>query len=297
LYETGAGALQENEANKLAEESANLLTFSDVATGVFTVPSDLTATVGSQFTEWAVAGTVTATDGELGRVDHDLGVSAGSFVTNVLSVAYNASTLFDASQVMNVTGDFTFGSWYFDDEFDAAVPTPATCASSDVALTLNTAKDTASTAGTFDVTAANYTLCAILDGDETALKGPYAATLVDDALTGSLGSIVYDTTTIEVPYITTNTSYNQRLYIVNTGVDALYTISFYTEDGIMAGDMYTGTAEEGEVTMLRVADIVELTGGTRAAAVIEIEQTDSDVFASTQVVNKATGGTDTVKLN
>ena len=115
----------------------------------------------------------------------------------------------------------------------------------------------------------------------------------------SLGTIAYDTTSITLPYISTFADYNQRIYINNKGATAAYySTTFDTESGTTAaaGASGTGTIAAGEIAMIKVSDLVTLTGGTRAAAVIEIEAAAADIEATTQIINLSDGGTDTLTL-
>ena len=294
LFETGAGAVNELDAAELVDSSANMVVFADASTGVYTSADTLTATVASQFKAWELENNIaTATVGELGTIDHNLGIATGTFV-QASGASFDADDLFStSSQDITISGDFSFG------DFDLGQA--GNCGSlEDGTPVINDDEDEA-VFTISNITADDYTLCVTLDGTtDVALKGSYEGELATDDLVGALGTIVYDTTTIEVPYVSTFDGVNQRIYIVNDGSSsALYTITFITEDGVeaTATAAATGTAAGDEVTMLKVSDLVTLTGGTRAAATIEIEATDADVSASTQIVNRSTGGTDTVVLN
>jgi hypothetical protein len=146
-----------------------------------------------------------------------------------------------------------------------------------------------------------WAFCLTLDGTtDVAAKGEYTITLDDQDVTNTIGRIIFDTTTVEVPYLTTFSSYNQRLYIVNRGSrDALYTISYTTEGAATATPLAasTGTVPAGEVLALKATDIVELTGRTRTAATVEVEAVDADISVASQSVNLDDGSTDTVVHN
>ena len=172
-------------------------------------------------------------------------------------------------------------------------------------LKLNAAK----TAGTSTVTilAANSTLCNVIDG-KTAIPvsgyslginyTPFTGTTGAVDFTGvSLGSVGRNGTSDNINYLTTFSSYNQRVYITNRGlVDATYAFTFQSEDGVTAtaGTAATGTSKAGTVLALKAADIVTLAGKTRTAVSLAIVGTPSLFSVSTQQVNLANGATDTI---
>ena len=81
--------------------------------------------------------------------------------------------------------------------------------------------------------------------------------MTDQAAPVSIGSITYDTTTVEAPYITTYEGYNQRIFIDNRGgVAAYYSTTFTTEDGVTAtaGTAATGTFPANTISVVKVSD-------------------------------------------
>ena len=113
----------------------------------------------------------------------------------------------------------------------------------------------------------------------------------------SLGSVIRNGTTDNINYLTTFSSYNQRVYITNRAlVDATYAFTFQTEDGVTAtaGTAATGTSKAGTVLALKASDIVTLTGKTRTAATLSIVGAAAVFDISTQQVNLSNGATDTI---
>ena len=148
---------------------------------------------------------------------------------------------------------------------------------------------------------ADVYFCVTLAADDVIAKGAYSAAMsVNTDITGAIGSIKYDTTTIEVPYITTYDGYNQRIFIDNRGsTAAYYSTTFTTESGVTAaaGASGTGTLPANTMSVVKVADLVTLTGGTRGSATMEIEAQSSSIFVTSQIVDLGTGVTDTQSLH
>jgi hypothetical protein len=149
---------------------------------------------------------------------------------------------------------------------------------------------------------AGVSLCVTVDGVAVIARDAVGYTITtdeNDDLAFTVGSVVYDTSNITIPYITTFSDYNQRVYILNNGTaDAKYSTTFQTETGTTAtaGTMATGTVPGNTLMVLKATDIVTFTGTTRGAAVIEIEAGKSSIEATTQTVNSSDGSTDTLVL-
>ncbi len=117
--------------------------------------------------------------------------------------------------------------------------------------------------------------------------------------TAALGSITRSGTTIQVPYVTTFSDYNQRLILVNRGsASAPYTISFTKEAGVTttAGAAATGTLAANETKVIKASDIVTIDGSTRTAATVVVTAPSSNIDAAITQVNLSDKSTDTVKL-
>ena len=152
-------------------------------------------------------------------------------------------------------------------------------------------------------------LCVAVDGETpipetepytatTAYKGIPNAAFPPQGGTYELAKIRRDGTTYNIPYLTTFSEYNQRFSIVNYGSKAVaYTFEFHSEEGVTTAD---GMQAQGELpvgqTVLKTSDIVEITGGNRAAARLNIVAAGGTTSAAVQQVNLETRGVDTVYL-
>lgn len=296
-YDDAADAV--NQTGVLYSDSKAFTNVASVVTGDITNAAVSVATVGSNFKAFTTASgsAFSTTVGKVGELDTADYLTPGSVDND--GVAIQLTSLINQNQAVAVEGDFSFGTWVLRDNLDCD-PTGAT----DVALSINTAKTVATSAVT-DVTTAPLAVCvtvpAVAANTPAIKKGSYSLEILEDELEGALGSIQYNTVSVDVPYITTFAAYNQRLYIVNNGnQDALYTMSFTSEDGTTATPAAgaTGIVPAGEMVALKATDVVTLSGATtRTSAVIEIEAEDADITAASQSVNLETGGTDTVVLN
>jgi hypothetical protein len=212
-----------------------------------------------------------------------------------VSVLVAASDVYTATAAAIVTGDLSFGAWHMSVADDCS-----TAASAANTLVINAAGNSAVVPDLNYVT--GQSLCVTVDG--VAVIGRDAAGYVittdeNDDFAATVGSVVYDTSNITVPYLTTFSGYNQRIYILNTGkADANYTTTFQTEVGTTAEDgvKASGTVAAGSMLVIKASDMVTFTGTTRGGAVIEIEADDLDIQATSQTVNKTDAGTDTLVL-
>jgi len=295
LYEMAADAV--NETNPLSAADSPIAAVVSGSTGDFTESNDAVATVAAGFTAWdfGFAGTsaISATLNILGQTDPaDILNGATYTLAGALTVVGDYIT---AGQDITLTGDVAVGAFDLD--------STATCAGTGaehVALVAD-ATDTSATATVVGADVALWVcveLAAIAAGELIA-KGAYTLTLDTDTLTNTIGSVVYDTTTVEIPYITTFEGYNQRIFIDNRGgTDAFYTTSFTTESTVTAagGTGSTGTVPANTIMTIKAVDLVTFTGGTRGAATVEIEAQGTDIWATTQIVDLDLGNTDTLLL-
>jgi hypothetical protein len=302
LYETALEAVNADTSQSLKTACQDFAELGSAYTGTFATGADATSTVASTFTKFdgAAGAATTATVGTIDATD-----AGGILVPNVLdatSTPVTALALIDAtltvpgSQDVQFDGDFSFGVWTVETA-PACDGTGAVTIAPDVSGTFGTlaALPTATLVGN------PWYVCVNVDGTETINKSSYSVTLVDSALSNDLGRIKYDTTSIEVPYLTTFADYNQRIYLINKGlVDAEYSMTWITEAGTDAEDGFkaTGGVPAESMIAIKATDAVTLTGDTtRTAAIIEVEGVDANIQAATQSVNLSTGGTDTVVLN
>lgn len=214
-----------------------------------------------------------------------------------------------ASTAVVVSGDFSFGTWTFDDQADCAGTSLDPVVSEDF-TTLTTDLTVPNNIDNF--VGDTLWVCVQVDEDEDTInESTYSWTTVPVAITNgvntpgalgaSLGSITRNGTTVNIPYLTTFADYNQRLVIVNRGATvADYTITFTTEDGTTAtaDTAATGSVQPDEVLSLRVSDIVDITGSTtRTAATLVVVAPSANIDVATNQVNLEDGSTDTVVYN
>jgi len=291
------------EANKaagtpVATYSKQIINFSPGLKRTATAKSP-TAEVSGSFKKYLnTAGTAQVLVGQLGSVSHTVNTShlAATGAATILANLYAPATT-----AVTVTGDLSNGTWWFAASGCAGSAAPP----AGDQLTLNAAKTSGTTTGS--ILDAKNALCNVTDGVVEIPKSAYLMGLVyAKGITGSngaaagvgvaLGSVKRNGTSNRINYLTTFSGYNQRVYINNRGTaDATYTFTFQTEAGTtaVAGTAATGTSKAGELLVLKAADIVTLTGKTRAAASLAIVGTPANFSIATQQVNISSGGTDT----
>jgi hypothetical protein len=296
LYETGAGAVNELSTALLVTQTATAVEFDTASTGEFSDGNVVTATVASGFTEFEIDAAVdtTATLATLSDIDVSNLVEAGTI--NPDGTAFGVGDLIDVTADLVISGDFSVGAFTVSEGTCAVPANPAT-------VTVNDDDDEATVVTANDLDAAALVFCLDVSGiaaDEVIERGEYTVEIDDEDIEDGAGEVEFDTTTVDIPFVTTFSSYNQRFYIVNnSNSDALYSFSFVGEDGVTftAGSAATGTAPANQVTLIRSTDLVTITGRTRIAAVLDVELTQDDVSVATQIINLSNGGTDTVVLS
>jgi hypothetical protein len=286
-------------ANALTSKSADLTTFvaGSAATAGLTA-TNTTATVASDFRKFengagiSVAANTAVTS--LGSFTAT-GIVGATATKDLAGNTADKDDFLTAAQDITITGDVSQAT-FFSDTAAACDETAA------IACTANTAK----TACTITATAANanFTVCADFSALATGLKvnkGAYSIAFgTQTAVTGALGSIGYDTITLEIPYITTYEGYNQRIFIDNRGTTtASYSTTFTTEDGVtaVAGTAGAGTLAADQISVVKVSDLVTFTGGSRGTATMELEANGDNLKVTTQIVDLGTGMTDTILLH
>lgn len=291
LYETGAGAAGFGTTDRLYTKTlSSALTVSNALSTTFTA-TNATADVATDFTQFVGS----STNESLGTVTFALDTFAllpdSTLVSSLDEVAS------DESDVV-ITGDLSFGDWDLNGcTIDA--DTGSLLEGGDAGCLLSDFSENVA-----------YNVSVSVDGETTINQGAYSAATDYAAITdaafspvdgsGSLGSIVYNATTVQVPFVTTNTdSYKQKFVLVNRGKnDAAYKFSFTSEGTVTAanGTKYQGTIPAGKTIVLQATDVVTLTGGTRTAATITINAQEANIDAATQLINSVTNGSDTVNL-
>lgn len=280
----------------------------NMGTSLYTKSLANVVTVGSGLKQAYTAGTATAdveaafkkfTGGALTAAAGQLSSTVDGTTYAKTGVLTVAGDIYTAGEV-KITGDFGLdGATY-------ALRGASDCTGGTTALTIASDKKSATTGAAMG---ANEFLCVTVSGTpvipETTYTGEIKYTAVANAsfapaaFTGTVGSIVRNGTTIQVPYLTTLPDYNQRLVLVNRGsADVTYAITFTPETGntATAGTAATGTLKAGKTTILKAADVVSLSGNTRTAATVAIVSAAANIDAATTTVNLADKSTDTVKL-
>lgn len=285
VYETLTAATSQGDAlvTKSAASGADFVSFGSGLkwTGGGATASNI-ANVETGFTKFttniASDGNLTATIGSASLAADGTSLDAGTGIAALIGGMLNTGT----STVL-YSGDFSVTG------HTVGIDAAATCDTGPTPLTANTAKDGSD--GTTTLAAANAApnFCYVGDGKSAIPKGDYTitytlksnsatATNPTTTLSGTVGTIAHNGTTVELPYLTTFEDYNQRVVMVNRGSsDADYTFSaFQTEDGTTAtaGTAATGTIPAGGTMIVKVTDIVTLTGNTRTAGTVNIVAPD-----------------------
>ena len=151
-------------------------------------------------------------------------------------------------------------------------------------------------------------LCVHVDGETpipvtdtykvtTQYAGVDAAAFPPLGGTHELASIVHDGTVYRLPYLTIYDGYNQRFSIVNRGGPTTYAFTglVSAEGFVTPGPRSLGHLPTGQ-TILRTADVVSITGGSRAAGNLTIVADPGTLSAALQQVNLVTRTVDTVYL-
>ena len=259
-------------------------------------PAEITATVASGFTSFDNTANANIANGTLANLAF---LDAGD-VVSVATIEPDGSTAvaadyITAAQTITVTGDVSVGTF--------TSQTGNDCTGGTIACTK--AADNGSCTISSTATQNDQYICVQLSGiaaGETLAKGSYAISFATDSGMDKAvaGTVVYDTTSVEVPYITTFEGYNQRIFIDNRGAtDAYYSTTFTTEAGVTAaaGTAGTGTLPAGSMSVVKASDLVTFTGGSRGTATMEIEAQTGSIKVTSQIVDLGTGMTDTILLH
>ncbi len=277
-------------------------------TALYTKSLANVVTVGSGLKQAYTAGTAVA-DVEAAFkkfTSNALTAAAGQLSSTVDGTTYSqagtatvAADIYTAGDV-KITGDFGLtGATY-------ALRQNADCTGGTTALTVAGDKKSASTGAAMG---ANEYLCVTVTGTpvipETTYTGSITYTAIATpsfapaAFNGTVGTISRNGTTIQVPYVSTFSDYNQRLVLVNRGsADVAYSVTFTPEVGVTAtaGTAAAGTLKANSTTILSAKDVVTITGATRTAATVAIVSASANIDAATTMVNLSDKSTDTVKL-
>lgn len=289
-----------NQTGALSDKSGAHVSLISAVTTEF-VATNAVADVDDGFTDFTGSKDYAA----LGTVELTLATASAAVAGGGVT---RAEVIADATSTLVVTGDFS-----------TALPTgtgtvslftDAVCAAGGAALVVNaggTAATRTNTTALADGTP--MYVCVKPDGTSSiAAAGPYTAVLTSAAGTagtyavqnGTLGSITRNGTTLEFPYITTFSDYNQRILMTNnSSVDTTYSCTFTSEAGTTAaaGTAATGTIPGNTTVSFKAVDMVTLTGKTRTAARCTLLSQSTNIDAATTIVNLSDKSTDTVTIN
>lgn len=276
------------------------------------IPSTVTATVSSNFTQ--IAGTGAQPLGVLnvaigGRTEH-LDAQDGSTVTALADVAQEGNATRGTGSLVTFEGDFNVGTF---SQGTTLVATEAsgTCGSAGLtALGTRNAQRVVQervvvpaargftsfcmsvpTNNTDEIMVGEYTVAVDYRGITNAAFPP------SDLGETTIGRVRRDGTRVQIPYLTTFENYTQRVVLVNRNRGAVsYSFSFVEEDGVTttAGEAATGSVPANSTLVLRAADIVSIAGKSRTAAILDVVAPNGTVDVATTQVNMNDQGTDTV---
>jgi hypothetical protein len=290
-----------NQTGALVDKSGTLVTQTSALTTTFT-PVNSTTDVARGFVDFLG----TSSEASLGSVTLTLSTTALA-ADDGLAVA-RTDVLTDATTTLVVSGDF--GSALAANSGAVTVDTSATCANAGTAMTVATTGATATLTGSATLAnAAAMHVC--IDADGTTLinaTDAFSATLTPTAgangtyaaQTGALGAISRNGTTLEFPYITTFSDYNQRILMTNNSATATtYSCTFTPEAGVTAtaGADASGSIAGNTTVAVKATDLVTLSGGNRVAARCTLLSQSANIDAATTIVNLSDKSTDTIVIN
>jgi hypothetical protein len=289
-----------NETGALVTKSGTIVNQVSAYKSVFTTNNPV-ADVDDGFTDFLND----ETEANVGSVELELQTALSA--DDGLVVA-RADLLTDATSKLVVTGDFS--NALTSGNGAVTIDTASDCSNAGDALTVNDAGTTATLTNITPI-ADDTPLFVCLEPDPAttiAATDAYSATfditagangqLADQ--TGSLGMITRNGTTLDFPFITTFSSYNQRILMTNNSSTATdYSCTFTPEAGVtyVAGSGASGTIPGNTTVSVRTVDLVTLTGGTRIAARCTLLSQSTNIDAATTIVNLSDKSTDTVVIN
>lgn len=295
VYETLTSAV--NSGTSLYSKSlADAVTVKNALSTTFT-KVDKVADVSADFLKFTGASTFESVGKIKYVVDTALKTKAGGAIATLADV----TTIATANDVqVTVAGDLSIGGMYY----RAYTSGPTTTGISATTGKVDAVTAAAVTAGTdYDVFLGVNGTSQVINPTTFSATVKYvglaSAAFPPADATGTLGSITKNGTTVQVPYLTTFSDYNQRLVLVNRGSkDATYKVTFTPEAAVTAaaGTAATGTVAAGKTLVLKAVDLVTLTGGTRTAATVNLSAVTGNIDAATTSVNLSDKSTDTVKL-
>lgn len=120
-------------------------------------------------------------------------------------------------------------------------------------------------------------------------------------VTDEMGSVIYDSITVDVPFMSTFDDYKQRFHLTNNGpTPAKYMFEFTPEVGttVTAGTAAEGVIPAGASIVVQTSAIIaSFDGRTRTAALLHIGGEDEDIGVSAVITNPEKGTIDIQDLN
>ncbi len=295
-----------NQASPLTSKSAAMAVIQpSLRTTV--APGTVTATVRSGFTALSSAGANslgTLSIGVGGSTVMHKSIRDGAVVNTLAQVAQEANAQLTSGSVVTYSGDFSVGSFTSNTltTADASCGRPAPLAT----MRNNAVLESVSVAAGAGIT--SFCITVGPTNSEEIPSGEYtvavdyapvtnAAVPPNDLGETPIGVIRRDGTRVQIPYLTTYDTYNQRVVLVNRNRNAVnYTFSFVSEDGATttAGEAAEGSVPGNSTAVLRVRDIVSIANSTRTAATLDVVAPNGTVDVATTQVNLDDQGTDTV---
>jgi hypothetical protein len=289
-----------NQTGSLVSKSGTVVTQA-ASIAVAFAPASPVADVANSFTDFVTG----LTEGNLGSVKLTL---ATVLAADDGAPVIRADVIADATSTYVVTGDFSTALTA--GKGAVSLDTGSNCTTSATAMVVNTGGTTATLTNTTPLAnTVEMFLCLKPDpAVAIAATSAYSATLTAAAgtdgtlapVTGALGSISRNGTTLEIPYMTTFADYNQRLIMTNNAATATtYSCAFTPEAGVTAtvGTMGSGSIAANTTVVIKATDLVTLVGGTRTAARCTLLSQSTSIDAATTIVNLSDKSTDTYTIN
>ena len=250
--------------------------------------SQLQADVATDTKTWLTTsgGAQSTTLANLGALD----LSSTGLVSGVLNLTGGAlvgSDIYDSNQALNLSGDFSFGAWHLDSGSD--------CGTSRTTIEIDTTLQSA-IAASADYTGSPYYLCVTVDAQTKIpeVTQPYSIFLENDEATATLSSIGYNSTYVELNFVTTYDEYEQRILLINDGsFDAAYQFTFVGESGTTCSAVYVADSNDADGSIpanktveLLASNIVSTTGtSTRCAAKVRVDAPADKARVSTTLLS------------
>lgn len=265
-------------------------------------PGGVTATVATGFTGLGspganTLGTLTTTVGS-SLTPHRSAVDGTEIDALAEAVRAGAS----GGSMATYTGDFSVGAFY------AGTASPAACGNAP--LRTRNAQMVALESVTVPLQMGTTSFCvaAPRGNTEPFMEGEYQVAVdyvplansvspPPDLTAATIGRIRRDGTQVQIPYLTVNDAFRQRVVIVNRNMNPVgYSFSFTSEDEAttMPGEMATGMVPGNSTMVLPTTDIVSIEGRGRTSATLDVVATAGSVDVASTQVNLDTYSTDTV---